>query len=109
MALYVVSTPIGNLSDITLRAIEVLKSVDVIACEDTRKTQILCEKYGISTRLESYHKFSESKKIDFSYLYKFSAYIRAGPEFKFYIPLGSLFNEQGFNNTMISLGIKIRF
>ncbi|MBR2386126.1 16S rRNA (cytidine(1402)-2'-O)-methyltransferase [bacterium] len=71
MALYVVSTPIGNLSDITLRAIEVLKSVDVIACEDTRKTQILCEKYGISTRLESYHKFSESKKIDF-----FEKYLR---------------------------------
>ena len=48
-------------------------------------------------------------KIDFSYLYKFSAYIKTGPEFKFYIPLGSLFNEQGLNNAMISLGIKIRF
>ena len=48
-------------------------------------------------------------KIDFSYLYKFSTYIKAGPEFKFYVPLGSLFNEQGLNSAMISLGIKIRF
>ncbi len=65
MTLYIVSTPIGNLSDITFRAVEVLKSVDVIACEDTRTTSVLCEKYGIKTKLVSYHKFSESSKIDF--------------------------------------------
>ena len=62
-ALYSVATPIGNLGDITFRALEVLKSVDVIACEDTRVTSRLCEKYEIKTRLVSYHKFSENKRV----------------------------------------------
>lgn len=60
--LFIVSTPIGNLSDITFRALEVLKTVDIIACEDTRNTKILCEKYDILTPLISYHKFSEAQK-----------------------------------------------
>ncbi len=60
--LYVVSTPIGNLSDITLRALETLKSVSLIAAEDTRTTGVLLEKYGIKTQVTSYHKFSERKK-----------------------------------------------
>ena len=60
--LFIVSTPIGNLSDITFHAVETLKNVDIIACEDTRNTKILCEKYDIKTPLESYHKFSESEK-----------------------------------------------
>ncbi len=63
-ALYTVATPIGNLADITLRALEILKNVDVIACEDTRVTSRLCEKYGIKTRLISYHKFSENKRVE---------------------------------------------
>ncbi len=62
--LFIVSTPIGNLSDITFRAVETLRSASIIACEDTRNTKILCEKYKIETPLESYHKFSESKKCD---------------------------------------------
>jgi 16S rRNA (cytidine1402-2'-O)-methyltransferase len=53
--LYVVATPIGNLSDMTLRALEVLKSVAVIACEDTRVSRVLCQHYGISTPLTPYH------------------------------------------------------
>lgn len=63
--LFIVSTPIGNLSDITFRAVETLQNVDIIACEDTRNTKILCEKYSIKTPLESYHKFSESEKSQF--------------------------------------------
>src|SRR5450759_2055937 len=58
-ALYLVGTPIGNLEDITLRALRVLEQVDVIACEDTRQTQKLLDHYGIQTRTVSYHEHNE--------------------------------------------------
>lgn len=61
---YVVATPIGNLSDITLRAIEILKKVDFIACEDTRVTKVLCEKYGFSAKLFDCHKFNEKERSE---------------------------------------------
>src|ERR1700686_1613010 len=61
-ALYLVGTPIGNLGDITLRALRVLKEVDVIACEDTRQTQKLLNHYAISTRTTSYHEHNEMTK-----------------------------------------------
>jgi 16S rRNA (cytidine1402-2'-O)-methyltransferase len=63
--LYIVATPIGNLSDITFRAVEILKSVDFAACEDTRKSKILLNHYNIKTPLVSYHQHSKFQKIDF--------------------------------------------
>jgi len=57
-----VATPIGNLEDITLRALRVLKEVDLIACEDTRQTQKLLTHYGIQTRTVSYHEHNEMTK-----------------------------------------------
>ena len=62
--LYIVSTPIGNLKDITLRAIETLKKVDLIAAEDTRHTKILTKHYQIETPLTSYFEHNKIKKTD---------------------------------------------
>lgn len=61
-ALYVVATPIGNLDDITFRAIETLKAVDLIACEDTRVSRVLLDTWNVSTSMISLHRFNETKK-----------------------------------------------
>ena len=61
---YIVATPIGNMQDITLRAIEILKEVDLILCEDTRETKKILDKYGINSPTMSYHAQSKLTKID---------------------------------------------
>jgi 16S rRNA (cytidine1402-2'-O)-methyltransferase len=63
--LFIVATPIGNLDDITLRALKVLKRVDLILCEDTRVTKKLLDHYGIKTPVLSYHQHSKLQKIDY--------------------------------------------
>lgn len=61
---YVVATPVGNMGDITLRAIETLKEVDLILCEDTRETKKILNKYSINTPTMSYHSQSKLNKVD---------------------------------------------
>jgi 16S rRNA (cytidine1402-2'-O)-methyltransferase len=60
-ALYLVATPIGNLSDVTIRALQVLAAADVVACEDTRVTRVLLERYGIRRRATAYHEHNADK------------------------------------------------
>jgi 16S rRNA (cytidine1402-2'-O)-methyltransferase len=60
--LYLVATPIGNMEDLTLRAIRVLREVDVIAAEDTRRTSVLLSRHGVSTPITSYHEHNERSK-----------------------------------------------
>ena len=62
--LFLVPTPIGNLEDMTLRAIRVLKEADLILAEDTRTTAVLLKRYGISTRMSSHHKFNEHQQVE---------------------------------------------
>ena len=64
-SLYLIPTPIGNLDDITIRALNTLKTVDEILCEDTRTTGLLLKKYDVSKKLTSCHEYNEDKMIDY--------------------------------------------
>jgi len=61
--LFIVPTPVGNLEDITLRALRILKEVDIVLAEDTRNTSVLLQHYGISAKLVSHHKFNEHQSV----------------------------------------------
>ena len=67
--LYIVGTPIGNLDDISIRAINILKNVSLIACEDTRKTGRLLKHLKISNKLISFNEYQSQKKLDFLLLF----------------------------------------
>jgi siroheme synthase len=67
--LYLVATPIGNLEDITLRALRILKEASLIAAEDTRKTRRLLEHYGIHTPMTSYYEHNKMAKLGYLYLH----------------------------------------
>ena len=62
--LYVIPTPIGNLDDITIRSVKTLEFVDIILCEDTRRSQKLLSHLGIKSKLKSHHKFNEHKQVN---------------------------------------------
>ena len=62
--LYIVPTPVGNLEDMTLRAVRILKEADLILAEDTRTSSVLLKHYDIPTRMESHHKFNEHEKVE---------------------------------------------
>ena len=61
--LYLCPTPIGNLQDVTLRVLDVLRNADLIACEDTRRTRVLLERHGIKARLVSFHDHNEEQRL----------------------------------------------
>ena len=63
MSLVVCPTPIGNLEDITLRALSALREADLVACEDTRRTRTLLDRYGVSAKLLSYHEHNEERRV----------------------------------------------
>ena len=92
MSLYIVATPIGNLGDITIRALEVLNAVDVIVCEDTRRTKILLNKYDIHKKLLSLHEHNERKKTP-----SIIATLRAGKNIALLSSAGTpLLSDPGF-------------
>ena len=100
--LYVVSTPIGNLQDITLRAIYILKNSELILCEDTRTSIKLLKKFNINTKMISYHKFNEKKELD-----KIIKYIKEGKVRKISHMFKTNFDLFAFFDAQIPRGIPI--
>lgn len=104
-ALYIVATPIGNLEDISQRAINILSQVSVCAAEDTRKSKILMNKYNLDTRLISYQKFSEQKKLSF-----FISLLKSGEDIALISDAGTpVISDPGFLlvNRSLEEGIRV--
>ncbi len=90
--LYLVATPIGNLQDMSFRAIATLKAVDLIACEDTRHSRKLLTHHGISNKLVSYHEHNETKRVE-----EFSLLLEAGRSVAIVSDAGTpVINDPGF-------------
>ena len=103
--LYIVATPIGNLEDISLRALRILSEVFMCAAEDTRKTKILFNHHQIKTKLTSYHRFSERKKLNY-----LISLLKEGSDLALVSDAGTpLISDPGLLlvKEAISLGIKI--
>lgn len=103
--LYLVSTPIGNLDDITFRAVKVLSSCDYILCEDTRNSKVLLDRLEIKNKLVSFHKFSEKKEEE-----KILSDLKEGKEIALISDGGTpVINDPGFElvNRCIENGIKV--
>lgn len=99
--LYLVATPIGNLQDMSFRAIETLKAVDLIACEDTRHSRKLLTHHGISNKLVSYHEHNEAKRVD-----EFARLLEEGKSIAIISDAGTpAINDSGF--TMVAKGHEI--
>lgn len=104
-ALYLVATPIGNLGDITLRALEVLAAADVLACEDTRVTRILLERYGIHRRTTAYHEHNAAEAGP-----RLIAELEAGNSVALVSDAGTpLISDPGFRlvDAVLAAGIKV--
>jgi 16S rRNA (cytidine1402-2'-O)-methyltransferase len=103
--LYIVSTPIGNLEDITQRALRILREVDVIACEDTRHTRKLLNHFGIDTKTISYHEHNETDRAD-----ELCKLMTTGPSVALVSDAGTpLISDPGFRivNVAIEKGIQV--
>lgn len=103
--LYIVPTPIGNLEDITLRAIRILKEVDLILAEDTRTSAVLLKHYNIATRLSSHHKFNEHRTVE-----RIAEQILAGDNIALISDAGTpSISDPGFllTRTCLNLGVEV--
>lgn len=102
--LYIVSTPIGNLEDITYRAVRILKEVDLIACEDTRRAKILLAHYGIQKPTTSFHKYTKQEKCD-----RIIELIKEGKSVAFLVSSGTpLISDPGYNLVRAAIEAEIQ-
>jgi 16S rRNA (cytidine1402-2'-O)-methyltransferase len=103
--LYIVPTPIGNLEDITLRAIRILKEADLILAEDTRTSSVLLKHYNIATRLTSHHKFNEHRTVE-----RIAEQILAGENIALISDAGTpSISDPGFllTRTCLNMGVEV--